>query len=306
MGLREALGRGLLAGLTLRVPWCVGQTLRVDVCTVSMKTSISPSYSSQEESAGSVTDDAVMPRNESVQVVARVAEVLRLLGAVPRGLSLAELTTRTGLPRTTTHRLVHALIDQGFVYGTPPEKLRIGPALVGIALGSRRELRRELAPRMERLAESLQETVDLAVLDGGDALFVEQFPSPRALRVVSGVGARFPLHCTASGKILLSAMAPDEAAALLPPHLERFTEFTITDRQQLLAEVELARATGLAYDRQEHTLAISAIGTLVRDAVGPSAAITVVMPSVRFEDDERAVAVALLRVRDAIGGEWSA
>lgn len=251
-----------------------------------------------------MTDDAVMPRNESVQVVARVAEVLRLLGSGPTGLTLTELTTRTGLPRTTTHRLVHALIEQGFVHGTPPEKLRIGPALVGIALGSRRELRRELAPLMERLAESLQETVDLAVLDGGEALFVEQFPSPRALRVVSGVGARFPLHCTASGKILLSAMAPDEAETLLPALLERFTEFTITDRAQLLAEIELARVTSLAYDRQEHTLAISAIGTLVRDVAGPPAAITVVMPSVRFENSESSVASDLLDVRDRVNGAW--
>jgi DNA-binding IclR family transcriptional regulator len=97
-------------------------------------------------------------------------------------------------------------------------------------------------------------------------------------------------------------MAPDEAETLLPALLERFTEFTITDRARLLAEIELARATGLAYDRQEHTLAISAIGMLVRDVAGPSAAITIVMPSIRFEEDESAVKAALLRARGELSG----
>jgi IclR family acetate operon transcriptional repressor len=126
-----------------------------------------------------VSDEAALPRSESVQVAERVAHVLRLLGAGSSGLTLAEFTARTGLPRTTTHRLVHALIEQGFVDGAPPARL---------------ELRRELAPVMERLSHGLGETIDLAVLDGGEALFGEQYPSPRALRVVSGVGARFPLR----------------------------------------------------------------------------------------------------------------
>lgn len=245
-----------------------------------------------------MSDAAAVPRSEGVQVVTRVAELLRLLGSEPNGLTVAELATRTGLPRSTAHRLLQALSDEGFVRAAPEGRLRIGPSLVGIALASRRDLRHEVAPFLERLSHEVQETVDLAVLDAGEVLFIEQFPSPHALRVVSEVGTRLPAHCTASGKVLLAALPKSEAEALLPEPLERFTEHTITDRGQLLAEIERVRTTGVAYDREEQTLGVSAVGTLVQDAVGLSASITVVIPAARFAKSEERITAALLLIRD--------
>lgn len=250
--------------------------------------------------------DAASPRSEGVQVVARVAELLRILGAEPNGLTLAELAGRTGLPRTTTHRLLQALSAEGFVRAASEGKLRIGPALVGIALSSRRDLGHEVAPLLQRLSHSLQETVDLAVLEAGEVLFIEQVPSRRALRVVSSVGSRFPLHCTASGKALLAGLPPSAVEALLPKRLERFTEFTITNRRRLLAEIELVRTTGLAYDREEQSLGVAAIGTRVQDAAGLSAAITVVLPSARLAESEARIEAALLRTREEAQVELAA
>lgn len=251
-------------------------------------------------------EDGAVRRSEGVQVVARIAELLRLLGSEPNGLTVSELAIRTGLPRTTTYRLMQALSDEGFVRAAAAGRLRIGPSLVGIAVASRRDLRHEVAPFLERLSHSLQETVDLAVLDAGEVLFIEQVPSRRALRVVSEVGTRFPVHCTASGKVLLAGLPMREAEELLPKRLQRFTEHTITDRRKLLAEIELVRATGLAYDREEQTLGVSAIGTLVQDAIGLAASITVVIPAARLAESEERITAALLHTRDevkaALGG----
>ncbi len=246
------------------------------------------------------------PHTNGVQVIARVAGLLRLLGAEPEGLTSAELATRSGLPRTTVHRLIHALTAEGFVHALPSGELRIGTALVGIAVGSRRDLRHEVAPYLERLSHELGETVDLAVLDAGEVLFIAQVPSQRALRVVSEVGTRFPVHCTASGKALLAGLAAGEAAALLPSHLERLTKHTITSRRRLLEELQLVRSSGLAYDREEQSLGVAAVGTLVKDEVGLAAAITVVLPAARLPESQERIDAALLEVRAdvlrALGG----
>lgn len=240
------------------------------------------------------------PRREGVQVIARAAQVLRQLAAEPHGMTLLELAARTGLPRSTAHRIVQALAREGFVATDHAGRLRVGPALVGIAVASRRELRHEAGPYLERLSRELHETVNLAVLDGGEVLFIDQYTSHRYLRIASEIGARFPVHCTANGKALLALLPPQEVERRLPRRLPALTEHTVTDRARLLAELEEVRATGVGYDREEHAVGVSAVAVAVRDAVGASAAITAVMPAARFAGMEEAATKALLRTRDEI------
>jgi DNA-binding IclR family transcriptional regulator len=239
-------------------------------------------------------------RREGVQVIARAAEVLRRLVAEPHGLTLIELAAQVNLPRSTTHRIVGALTQEGFVRAAPSGKLRIGPALIGLAVSSRRDVRHEAGPYLERLSHDLAETVDLAVLDGGEVLFIDQYTSRRTLRIVAEIGARFPLHSTANGKALLAALPADELEAILPKRLVKETEHTVTDREALLREIEVIRQTGVAYDREEHTIGIAAVGVAIRDAVGTLAAATVVVPAARFHDNEKKVTAALLRTRDEV------
>jgi len=247
-----------------------------------------------------VSPNAANQRREGVQVIARASEVLRQLAAAPHGLSLAELAARAELPRSTAHRIVRALSQEGFVLSSPSGKLRIGPALIHIAVASRRELRHEAAPYLERLSHEVHETVDLAVLDGEDVLFIDQYTSQNVLRIVSEIGARFPLYCTANGKALLAAMSDEEVDALVPSRLSRHTPASIADRRVLHEELEQARVTGVTYDREEHTVGITAVATWVRDALGSLAAVGVVLPAARFESQEREVTAALLRTRDEI------
>jgi DNA-binding IclR family transcriptional regulator len=247
-----------------------------------------------------VGEGTASQRRDGVQVIARAADVLRRLAAEPDGLTLIQLSLRVGLPRSTTHRIVRALSQEGFVRTTPSGKLRIGPALVGIAVSSRRDLRHEAAPYIERLSHELHETVDLAVLDGDEVLFIDQYTSRRTLRVVAEIGARFPLHCTANGKAILAALPAKEAERLLPRKLAAVTEHSITDRDVLLAELEQIRATGLAFDREEHTVGVCAAAAALRDSVGTLAAISVIIPAVRSHGSWDKVTAALLRTRDEL------
>lgn len=239
-------------------------------------------------------------RKDGVQVIARAAQIMRLLAESPEGLNLGQLTERVGLPRSTVHRIVGALDAEGFVRPAPSGKLRIGPALIGLAVSSRRDLRHEAARSLERLSHELRETVDLAVLDAGEVLFIDQYASSRLLRVVSEIGGRFPLYCTANGKALLAELPVEEVRRLVPQTLPAMTAHTLSNRDELLEELEKVRRAGVAYDREEHNVGLSAVGTVIKDAVGNMAAITVVMPTARFEGNEERITAALLQTRDEI------
>ena len=242
----------------------------------------------------------VAERRYGVQVLSRAAQMLRSLAAAPDGLTAIELADRVGLPRSTAYRIVGALCQEGFMRSAASGKVHIGPGLVGIAAAGRRDLRQEAAPLLKRLSQELDETVELVVLDGDEALFTNQYVPQRSLRVVAQVGDRFPLHCSACGKALLAELPHAEAERLIPRRLESHTPHTNVNREALLKELDVVRVSGVAYDHQEHTLGISAVGAAIRDLAGSMAAVTVAMPAARLEGHEEHVAEALLRIRDEI------
>lgn len=230
-------------------------------------------------SAGAVDS----PRG-GVQSIARAGAVLRALEAAPAGLTLGDLSTAVGLPKSTVHRLVAALTTEELVGVGPDGRIRLGGGLARLGAASRESLGAELMPILRQVYSDLDETVDLAVLDGGVARFVEQIAAPHRLRAVSAVGAAFPLHCTANGKALLAALSDEHVLSLLPSRLERFTANTIVERKALLPQLAQARADGVVYDREEHTEGICAVGAAVLDAGGaPVAAISVPVPTPRFD-----------------------
>jgi DNA-binding IclR family transcriptional regulator len=235
-----------------------------------------------------------------IQVVTRVAQIFRALDNEPQGLSLSQLATRVGLPRSSTHRIVSALMGEGLLAAASPNgRVLLGPEISRLAAG-RREFWRELRPYMERLFYALDETVDCSILDGDHARFVDQIAGSHRLRAVSVVGSSFPLHSTANGKALLAALTPDERARVLPGRLKRYTDNTITSPTALMRELEQIRNTGVAFDREEHTSGISAAGIALRDPSGDFAALTVPMPTQRFQGREEAIARALLDVKHEI------
>lgn len=231
-----------------------------------------------------------------VQSIARAGRVLRALEGAPDGLPLVELAAAVELPKSTVHRLVGALADEGLLSTAAGGHVTLGPLLERLAAATRLTLPERVRPALERLRDELEETVDLAVLDGAELRFVDQLPAPHRLRAVSAVGEAFPLHCTANGKALLAALPPDRALALLPSRLPRLTPATITTRTALLAELDHIRTQpgGVAIDREEHTEGICAAGAVIRDAAGtPVAVLSVPIPTPRFRRQEARLARAL-------------
>jgi DNA-binding IclR family transcriptional regulator len=216
-------------------------------------------------------------------------------------MSLSEIAQRVGLPRSTVHRIVTALVEEGLLTNSWPNGgFRLGLGLASLATAAREELMLELHPDLVRLAEAVNETVDLAVLDGGRVLFVDQVAVPRRLVAVSAVGMSFPLHCTANGKALLAALDDRRVERLLPRQLDRLTPKTITSRSALLEEIAQVRRDGAAFDREEHTLGICAVGAVVRNRIGTLAAVTIPLPASRFYGNERSLVESLLRACHAM------
>lgn len=217
-----------------------------------------------------------------LQLIGRAADLLRALEHVPEGLGLSELATAVSLPKSTVHRLIGALEHEDFVTLGPTGKWHLGRGLAQLGAAARDSLRDELRPYLLRLAKEVDETVDLSVLDGTGARFIDQVPSTHRLVAVSAVGVTFPLHCTANGKALLAALPSEQVAAILSARLPTFTPHTITQRKALQAELEKVQEAGVAYDREEHHEGISAVGAVVYDAYGIAAAISVAAPTQRF------------------------
>jgi len=234
-----------------------------------------------------------------VQAIARAATILRALEVAPRGLGISELASATGLPKSTVHRLVTALAEEQLASQDGEGRVRLGNAIARLGAASREALGERLRPVLVDLRRRLDETVDLAVLDGGAVRFVDQVPAPRRLRAMSSVGEVFPLHCTANGKALLATMPADQVEALLPTRLERFTPQTIVSRAKLLDELAQVYETGVAFDREEHTEGICAVGAVVGDEDNPLAAISVPVPGPRFYGREKELA-------EAVGGAATA
>lgn len=233
-----------------------------------------------------------------VQVIRRAAQILGALKDAPNGLSLSQISERTSLPRSTVHRLVGALQSEDLVIGaTPNSRFRLGPAIATLATAAERNFVLELHPWMAKPARMLNETVDLAVLEHDQVRFVDQIAATQRLRAVSSVGALFPAHCTANGKALLALLPDTRVKKLLPERFEQLTPNTLVTRTALLAELAEIRETGVAFDREEHSIGIAAVGVSLPDIGGLAVAMTVPVPAQRFYGHEQDIAKVLLNVR---------
>lgn len=239
-------------------------------------------------------------RPAGVQVIARAAQILRTLHEAPDGLTLSELAQQVGLARTSVYRIVQALQTEGLVTRTAANgTVRLGLELGRLATSTSGSLVRSLRPFLERLAQEVNETVDLAVLYGTEVRFIDQVVPGRRLRAQTVVGEVYPAHCTANGKVLLAALPPATLEAVLPQRLKKYTANTLVQRAELLAELAEVRSAGIAFDREEHDLRVCAVGAVVSDALGARAAITIAVPSERFYDREAELSEALRDVARA-------
>ncbi|WP_204807454.1 IclR family transcriptional regulator [Mycobacterium riyadhense] len=240
-------------------------------------------------------------RSGGVQVIARAAELLRVLQAHPGGLSQSEIGERVGMARSTVSRILNALEDEGLVASRGSRgPYRLGPEIARMAATVRLGVVTDMHPFLTQLSRELEETVDLSILDGDRADFIDQVVPPRRLRAMSAVGESFPLYCCANGKAMLAALPPDRLAQALPGRLVPLTANTVASMAELHEELERVRVERVAYDREEQTEGICAVGAVLQGVGSQLVAISVPVPAQRFYGHEGELAQTLLAWVDKV------
>lgn len=237
-----------------------------------------------------------------IQVISRAAAILRMLAGRPRGASLGEIAGAVDLPRSTVQRIVDALDGEGLVVaGSASAGVRLGPGLLPLAAGAKFEVAEVARPCIEELAIVTGETVDLSILDQDKAVFIDQVQGTHRLRAVSALGVSFPLHSSSNGKAMLAHLPPLQLSRLAKRlKLAPLTPHTLTDWTRLNEELAEIRRTGIAYDREENSIGICAVGAAIQSGTGELAAITIPVPTQRFLDSEAALCQHLITCRDRI------
>jgi len=207
-----------------------------------------------------------------IQAIERAVAILNAFSAEQPELRVSELAERLGLHKSTVHRFLVNLEAAGLVERNPRSgRYRLGLRIfeLGGLVMQRMDLWDEALPFLEGLVRDSGETGHLAVLDGGEAIYVERVEARRALRIPSAIGRGYPVHATNLGKVLLAYLSPEEIARIVADRgLAGYTPHTITDAAQLDAELALIRERGYAIDNEEYDEGLRCIGAPVWDHSG--------------------------------------
>jgi DNA-binding IclR family transcriptional regulator len=190
-----------------------------------------------------------------LSVTGKVAAILEAFAADRGELSLAELCRRTGLPSSTAHRLARELLAHGILERSAGGGYQVGIRLWEISARSPRGtgLRDVAMPFLQDLYEATQQHVQLAVLDGDDALLVEKISGRRAVPTIGRAGGRLPLHASGVGKAILAHADRQVQERILAGPLPRFTPRTLTSGSELRAVLAQIRREQTAYCHEELT-----------------------------------------------------
>ena len=204
---------------------------------------------------------------KTVQIVHRIASVLLAFGN--RGLlGITDVANATGLPKSTTHRLVTALVNEGLlVHDEDNHKyaLSLRVTALGASILSSHIVRKAARPILMELRDQTHESVHLAVLEGLEAVIIDTEDSYFFVRAVNVPGQHLPAHAVSTGKVLL---AYQWEVRLSHATLERYTSHTITDPHLLLEELRRVRHLGYAISCSELEEGIDAVAAPIFDHLG--------------------------------------
>lgn len=240
---------------------------------------------------------------QGIQVISRAAKILRSLEGKSDGLSLSGIAKLVDLPRSTVQRIVSALVSEGFlISATQSSKVRLGPGLVSLGSAAKADIDRVLLPHMKSLSLEVEETVDLSVLDGDMMIFIDQvIANTQKLRAVSSVGDAFPIYSCANGKAILATMENETLDNFVQNYpIQPLTDASITDKATLMSEIEVIQKKGVAYDKEEHCEGVCAVGIAIEDPYGRNIAISIPVPSVRFNRNKKLLSAKLIEFKGII------
>lgn len=222
--------------------------------------------------------------------VRNAARVLREFANGDREIGVTELSRRLGIGKSTAHRLLNTLAEERLLEQDPHTgAYRLGLVIyeLGASVALHTDIHEACSPVLDHLRNATRETVQVAVLDGREVVYVERRESPQTLRLFGRVGHRNWAHCTSTGKLLLAFLPEDDLTRLLSGwKMPRRTPHTVTDPRALRAVLENVRRQGWAENVSESELGVASVAAPIRNARGEViAAVSVAGPVQRLGNE---------------------
>jgi IclR family pca regulon transcriptional regulator len=239
--------------------------LPLTICCMSVSPQLPRDARADPGGDGSEPDDS-----EAILSVKRALMALQVFSTENPSLTLSDIAKMIGVSRGTTRRILITFEEMGFVRRTgrqftlTPRVLRLGYGYV-----SSLPFWERAQPHMRELADAVEESSSIAVLDGPDIAYVARVPSRRQLTTVLTVGSRLPAYATSLGHVLLAGLPPTELRRYLDTvRLERLTPKTIIDKARLAAELEKVRRAGYSIANGERDLGVRSAAAPIVDRFG--------------------------------------
>lgn len=235
--------------------------------------------------------------NTEHRSTSRVLDILELLAQTRTGCTMAEISRHLQAPKSSLFPILHTMVDRGYLrLDGASQCYLIGQQafLTGSAYENTKPVYDYINGLMEGIVRECQETCHLGILTEGSILYIAKKESPNPIMLRSHIGQRLPAYCTGIGKALLSGHNRKEIAALYPGPLERYTENTLTDREDLLQELQEARQNGFAYEHSELTEGVCCVAVPLCSRGKVIAALSVSVPEFRATDE------ALSRIKELL------
>ncbi|MDT0414907.1 IclR family transcriptional regulator [Streptomyces sp. DSM 41982] len=242
-----------------------------------------------------------------VKSARRALDLMETFAAHDTWLTLAELHTLTGFPRSSLHGLLRTLLDVGWLEqdaGAARYRLGIRALVCGTAYLDRDAAMPFATEALEQIRERTGFTAHYARRSGDQVVYLETREAKRSTHLISRVGRSLPVHATALGKALLAELTPAEVDALLPTTLTALTAHTVVSREGLRAACERARELGYATEREEGTPGIRCVAAVVPYRIPASDAISCSLPVDQIDDaGVREIGELLVEVTARLGRE---
>lgn len=234
--------------------------------------------------------DSSIPPAPTVQVIERMFALMDVLASREEAISLKEISEKTGLHPSTTHRLLNDLATGRFVDRPQSGSYRLGMRLLelGNLVKNRLNVRDAALVPMRELHKLIQQPVNLSVRQGDEIVYVERAYSERSgMQVVRAIGGRAPLHLTSVGKLFLAADDPQRVRAYATrTGLSGHTKNSLTQLPALERELSKVRQYGNAHDNEELELGVRCMAAGIYDDQGTLVAgLSISAPAGRLEEE---------------------
>lgn len=212
-----------------------------------------------------------MQDGKTIQSVAKAMGLLDLLAASAGPLGLAEISARTGWPKSTVHGLLSTMREFSVVAQDEDGRYRLGIRLFeyGCTLSASWGILDAAKPYIQHISYETGETVFLSILDRGEVVTLDHAENRKGLPTEAEVGCRLPVHCTSQGKLFLAYMPDQERDHLLSrTELTVYTDHTITTESDLRRELLEIRAKGYAIENGEYKTGLRSVAAPIFDRDG--------------------------------------